>query len=87
MIRRGLPLLAWPEPDQIAWAEAIADRDRFHGRGPAAHWAETTSSCKSRSQSPYFKPHLCELPTSPGYAWTRISCGREGRGHCVVGQG
>ena len=42
MIRRGLPLLAWPEPDQIAWAEAIEDRDRFHGRGPAAHWAETT---------------------------------------------
>jgi integrase/recombinase XerD len=42
VIRRGLPLRAWPERDQIAWAEAIADGDIFRGRGPAVHWAETT---------------------------------------------
>ena len=42
MIRRGLHLSAWPEPDQIAWTGAIVDKDIFEGRGPAAHWAETT---------------------------------------------
>jgi integrase/recombinase XerD len=42
MIRRGLTLAAWPAPDRIAWAAAIADGDIFDGRGAAAHWAETT---------------------------------------------
>ena len=42
MIRRALPLDAWPKPDRIAWTEAIADGDVFDGRGPAAHWATTT---------------------------------------------
>jgi hypothetical protein len=41
MIRRGLPLGAWPEVDRRAWNRAIADGDIF-GRGPAAHWAQTT---------------------------------------------
>jgi hypothetical protein len=39
--RHGLPRADWPEPDQIAWAAAIAMENRFH-RGPAAHWASTT---------------------------------------------
>jgi integrase/recombinase XerD len=42
VIRRGLALHDWPEPDRIAWAEAIADGDIFDGRGPAAQWAKTT---------------------------------------------
>jgi integrase/recombinase XerD len=42
VIRRGLRLSAWPEPDRIAWTGAIVDEDIFEGRGPAAHWAETT---------------------------------------------
>jgi integrase/recombinase XerD len=42
VIRRGLSLRAWPEPDRIAWTEAIADGDIFDGRGPAAHWATTS---------------------------------------------
>lgn len=42
MIRKGLPFLAWPEPDRIAWARASAEGDILDGRGPAAHWAETT---------------------------------------------
>jgi hypothetical protein len=32
---------AWPEADRRAWNRAIADGDIF-GRGPAAHWAQTT---------------------------------------------
>jgi integrase len=32
---------AWPETDRLAWSRAIADGDIF-GRGPAAHWAQTT---------------------------------------------
>jgi integrase/recombinase XerD len=42
MIRRGLPLGDWPEPDQIAWTVATAEGDVFDGRGRAARWAETT---------------------------------------------
>jgi integrase/recombinase XerD len=42
VIRQGLPLGAWPGPDQHAWAGAIAEGDIFDGRGAAAHWAETT---------------------------------------------
>jgi integrase/recombinase XerD len=42
MIRRGLSFSAWPEPDRIAWGEAIVQGDIFDGRGPAAHWADTT---------------------------------------------
>ena len=42
MIRRGLALHNWPEPDRAAWAEAIAEGEIFDGRGPAAHWATTT---------------------------------------------
>jgi hypothetical protein len=41
-MRRGLVLHNWPEPDRIAWAEAVAKGDIFDGRGPAAHWATTT---------------------------------------------
>lgn len=41
MIRRSLPLDAWPEVDRLAWNRAIADGDIFDGRGPAAHWAQT----------------------------------------------
>ena len=44
MIRRGLLLSAWPEPDRIAWGQAIAKGDILDGRGPAAHWADTTRS-------------------------------------------
>jgi integrase/recombinase XerD len=44
VIRRGLRLSAWPEPDQVAWTGATAEGDIFDGRGPAAHWAETTSN-------------------------------------------
>jgi integrase len=44
VIRRGLALDAWPEPDRIAWSEAIAEGDIFDGRGPAARWAPTTRS-------------------------------------------
>jgi integrase len=42
VIRRGLRLSAWPEPDRIAWTGAIVNEDIFEGRGPAAHWVETT---------------------------------------------
>ena len=42
MIRRGLALHDWPDPDRTAWAEAIADGDIFDVQGPAAHWAKTT---------------------------------------------
>ena len=42
MIRRGLPLDAWPALDRSAWAEAIADGDIFDDRGAAVHWAKTT---------------------------------------------
>jgi hypothetical protein len=42
VIRRGLAFHDWPEPDRIAWAEAIAEGDIFDGQGPAAHWATTT---------------------------------------------
>jgi hypothetical protein len=42
MIRRGLSLANWPDPDRIAWTAATADGDMFDGRGAAAHWAETT---------------------------------------------
>jgi hypothetical protein len=44
VIRRALPLDAWPKPDRIAWTEAIAEGDIFDGRGPAARWARTTRS-------------------------------------------
>jgi integrase/recombinase XerD len=44
VIRRALPLDAWPKPDRIAWTEAIAEGDILDGRGPAAHWAATTRS-------------------------------------------
>jgi integrase/recombinase XerD len=44
VIRRGLLLSAWPEPDRIAWGEAIAEGDILDGQGPAARWAETTRS-------------------------------------------
>jgi hypothetical protein len=44
VIRRAIPWDAWPEPDRIAWTEAIAEGDIFDGRGPAAHWAGTTRS-------------------------------------------
>jgi hypothetical protein len=42
VIRQGLPLGAWPEPDRNAWAAATAEGDIFECRGAAAHWAETT---------------------------------------------
>jgi site-specific recombinase XerD len=42
VIRQGLPLGAWPEPDRNAWAGATTEGDIFDGRGAAAHWAETT---------------------------------------------
>jgi integrase/recombinase XerD len=42
VIRRGLPLDAWPALDRRAWNRAIEDGDMFDGRGPAAHWAQTT---------------------------------------------
>jgi integrase/recombinase XerD len=42
VIRRGLPLDAWPALDRWAWNRAIEDGDMFDGRGPAAHWAQTT---------------------------------------------
>ena len=44
MIRRGLSLAAWPDPDRVAWAAATADGDIFEGRGPAAHWAATRNA-------------------------------------------
>jgi integrase len=42
MIRQGFFLSAWPEPDRIAWSQAIAEGDIFDGQGPAARWARTT---------------------------------------------
>jgi hypothetical protein len=42
MTRQGRLRSAWPEPDRIAWSQAIADGDMFDGLGPAAHWARTT---------------------------------------------
>jgi integrase/recombinase XerD len=44
VIRRALPFDAWPEPDRIAWTEAVAEGDIFDGLGPAARWAGSTRS-------------------------------------------
>ena len=37
-----LPYDEWPVSDCEAWQKAIADGDVLDGRGPAAHWRETT---------------------------------------------
>jgi integrase/recombinase XerD len=40
--RRALPVSEWPEPDQRAWRQAIAEGDVLDQRGPATHWRAKT---------------------------------------------
>jgi len=42
MPTRCLPVLAWPEPDQVAWAAALSSGDLLERDGLAAHWSAAT---------------------------------------------
>ena len=42
IVTRCLPVLAWPEPDQVAWAAAISSGDLLERDGLAAHWSPAT---------------------------------------------
>jgi integrase/recombinase XerD len=42
IVARCLPVLAWPEPDQVAWAAALSSGDLLEPDGLAAHWSPAT---------------------------------------------
>jgi len=59
-----LPLTAWPEADQIAWADLFRKGDILEGQGAAVHWAEATRQTNRKHYEPD-DPSTCEVPKSP----------------------